>query len=134
VGPKNPSKTWGGHPPSTHGGHHEFGLDLKLEQSKFKKIQKNGKSAHGVMICDVVPRKNTKHGIPWFERKSLHKKWHQAGVNLAFYPSDHGLCKFYSKNSNIDLIFYKDVHLSKSYNFLNCGFLTCHKKMDFLFY
>jgi hypothetical protein len=57
VGPKNPSKTLGAHPPSTHGGHHEFDLDLKLEQSKFKKNQKNRKPAHGVMICDVVPKK-----------------------------------------------------------------------------
>jgi hypothetical protein len=29
-----------------------------------KKIQKNGNPARGVMICYVVPRKNTKHGIP----------------------------------------------------------------------
>jgi hypothetical protein len=30
---------------------------LKWEQRNSKKIQKNGKPAHGVMICDVVPRK-----------------------------------------------------------------------------
>jgi hypothetical protein len=51
---------------------------------ELKKI-KNSKPAHGVMICDVVPRKNTKHGIPRFHRKTLHKKCHQTGVHLAFY-------------------------------------------------
>jgi hypothetical protein len=51
---------------------------------EIKKNHKNGKLAHGVMICDVVPRKNNKLGIPRFERKTLHKKCHQAGVNLAF--------------------------------------------------
>jgi hypothetical protein len=35
---------------------------------------KNENPTHGVMICDVVPRKNTKHGIPKFHRKTLHKK------------------------------------------------------------
>jgi hypothetical protein len=39
-----------------------------------KEIQKNGKPAHGVMIYDVVPRKNTKPSIPRFQRKNLHKK------------------------------------------------------------
>jgi hypothetical protein len=57
---------------------------LKWEQRKFKINQKNGKPANGVMICDVVPRKNNKLGIPRFERKTLHKKWHQVGVILAF--------------------------------------------------
>jgi hypothetical protein len=33
---------------------------------EIKKNQKNGKPAHGVMMCDVVPRKNTKHAIPMF--------------------------------------------------------------------
>jgi hypothetical protein len=31
-----------------------------------KKIKKNGKPMHGVIICDVVPRKNTKHSMPMF--------------------------------------------------------------------
>jgi hypothetical protein len=84
-----------------------------------QKIQKNGNPAHGVMICYVVPRKNNKHGIPRFERKTLHKKWHQAGVNFAFYPSDHGLCKFHRKLSNLDPIFYGYVHLSMANNFCN---------------
>jgi hypothetical protein len=74
---------------------------------------------HGVIICDVVPRKNTKHSMLMFKRKILHKKWHQAGVHSAFYPSDHGLCKFHSKLSILDLIFGGDVHLSKCYNFYN---------------
>jgi hypothetical protein len=33
---------------------------------EIQKKQKNGKTVHGVMICDVIPRKNTKHGIPTF--------------------------------------------------------------------
>jgi hypothetical protein len=49
-----------------------------------QKNSKNGKPTHGVMICDVVPRKNTKHGMPMFQRKTLYKKCHQAGVHLAF--------------------------------------------------
>jgi hypothetical protein len=57
---------------------------------EFQKNQKNDKPVHGVMICDVVPRKNTKHGIPRFYRKTLHKKCHQVGVHLAFYPCDYG--------------------------------------------
>jgi hypothetical protein len=39
---------------------------------EFQKNQKNGKLVHGVMICDVVPRKNTNF-IPRFCRKALHK-------------------------------------------------------------
>jgi hypothetical protein len=70
----NLSQTWVPHPPITDGRHRKFDLDLKWEQRKFKKIKKNGKPAHGVMIYDVVPRKNTKPGIPRFQRKNLHKK------------------------------------------------------------
>jgi hypothetical protein len=51
---------------------------------EIQKNQKNGKLVHGVMICDLIPRKNTKHGIPRFHRKTLHKKCHQAGLHLVF--------------------------------------------------
>jgi hypothetical protein len=57
VVPWNPSQTWVPHPPRTHGGRREFDLDLKFFQRWFKEILKNGKPVHGVMICDVVPRK-----------------------------------------------------------------------------
>jgi hypothetical protein len=83
------------------------------------------------MICHVVPRKNINHGIPRFQRKTLHKKWHQAGLHLAFYPIDHGLCKFHRKLLNLDPIFGRDVYLSKANNFYNYGFLTCHIKDGF---
>jgi hypothetical protein len=34
--------------------------DIKIEKLK------NGKLAHGLMICDVITRKIIKHGIPIF--------------------------------------------------------------------
>jgi hypothetical protein len=88
-----------------------------MEANEIQKNQKNKKPAHGVMICDLVPRKNTKHVIPRFHRKTLHKKWHQAGLHLAFYPVDHGLCNFHCKLSNLDPIFGIDVHLPMANNF-----------------
>jgi hypothetical protein len=75
----------------------------------FPKKSNNGKPVHGFMICDIVPRKNTMHAITMFERKTLHKNCHQVGLHLAFYPSDHGLCKFHSKLLNLDPIFGRYV-------------------------
>jgi hypothetical protein len=90
VGPQNQSQTWVDHLPSKIGRRHEFDLDLKFSQRWFKKKSKKyRKHAHGVMLCDILPRKNTKHGIPRFHKKTVHKKCHQAGVQLAFYPFDH---------------------------------------------
>jgi hypothetical protein len=57
MGPQNQSQTWVPRQPSKNGGRHEFDLDLKFGQMWFKKIQKNGKLVHGVMICDMVRRK-----------------------------------------------------------------------------
>jgi hypothetical protein len=65
VEPQNPLQTWAPHPPRRDGRHYEFDLDLKWEQRYPTKIKK-GKPVHGVMICDVVPRKNTMHAIPIF--------------------------------------------------------------------
>jgi hypothetical protein len=45
-----------------------------MGQRKFKKSQKNENPTRGVMICDALPRKNTKHGIQKSRRKNLHKK------------------------------------------------------------
>jgi hypothetical protein len=90
-----------------------------MAAKEIQKNQKNGKPTHGVMICDVIPRKNTKHGISMFHRKTLHKKEHQGGLHLAFFPIELRLCKFYSKILNLDPIFGSDVHLSISYNFCN---------------
>jgi hypothetical protein len=83
------------------------------------------------MICDVIPRKNTKHCIPGFHRKTLHKKCHQGGLHLAFYPIELGLCKLYGKLLNLDPIFSSDVHLSIANNFRNYGFCSCHLKNGF---
>jgi hypothetical protein len=47
------------------------------------------------------------------------------------FPSDHGLCKFPRKLSNLVHIFGGNVHLFKSYNFRNYGFLTFHIKNGF---
>jgi hypothetical protein len=71
------------------------------------------------MICDVVARKNTKHAIPRFHRKTLHKKWNQGGLHLALYPIDLGLCNFHCKLLNLDPIFGIDVHLPMANNFCN---------------
>jgi hypothetical protein len=97
-----------------------------------QKILQNGKPVHVVMICDVLPRKNIKHVIPRFQKNSS-QKWHQAGVHLAFYPFDHGLCKSNSKLLNLDPIFGIDVHNSKVNIFCNYRFLTCHIKNGFFF-
>jgi hypothetical protein len=107
---------------------------LKWQQRKFKKKQKNGKPMHGVMICDVIPSKNTKHGRSMFHIKTLHKKWHQGGLHLAFFPIELGLCKFYCKILNLDPIFGSDVHISIDYNFITRVFLVATKKIDFPFY
>ena len=50
-------------PPSKHGGRHE--LDLNLESSRIwvKKIKNKARQKHVVSIRDVLPTKNTKHGI-----------------------------------------------------------------------
>jgi hypothetical protein len=86
---------------------------------EIQKKSKNGKPVHEVMICEVVPRKNTKHCIPIFHRKNLQKKCHQGRLHLAFYPIELGLCKFYSKLLNLDPIFGSDVNLSIANNFCN---------------
>jgi hypothetical protein len=83
------------------------------------------------MICDVVPIKNNKHGIPRFHRKNLHNKCHQAGVHSAFYPIELGLCKLYRKLLNLDPIFGSDMHLSIANNFHNSGFFSCYTKNGF---
>jgi hypothetical protein len=90
-----------------------------MRAKEIQKNQKNGKPEHGVMICDVVSRKNTKPGIPRFQRKTLHKKWHQAGLHLAFYLIGHGLLKFHSKLLNLDPIFGSVVYISNTNNFGN---------------
>jgi hypothetical protein len=56
---------------------------LKWEQRKLKN-QKNGKPVHGVMICDVLPMKNTKHGIPILKKKNSSRKMAPGRTSLGF--------------------------------------------------
>ena len=92
----------------------------------FKKNQKNGKPAHGGMVCDALSRKNTKHGVSMFCWGILHKFCHQAGDHLSFYPRELGKCKIHSKLSNLELIFCRVLHIWITNNFLNNSFLACH--------
>jgi hypothetical protein len=54
---------------------------------EIQKKSKNGKPVHGVMICEVIPRKNMKDGIPIFHGKTLHNKMPPRRTSLGFLPN-----------------------------------------------
>jgi hypothetical protein len=103
VGPQNQSQTWVHHPLSKNCRCREFDLDLKIQPKAVQKNSKNGKPMHGVMIYDMVPRKNTKHDMPRFHRKTLHKNgtkqdftWISTRVTVVFEIS---IANFYILDS-----------------------------------
>jgi hypothetical protein len=56
---------------------------LKWGLRELKKLKK-GKTEHGFMVCDVVPRKIPNMACQGFIRKLFTKCCYQAGVLLAF--------------------------------------------------
>jgi hypothetical protein len=64
VAPYNQRQTWVPSPPGRHQRQCEFDLDLEGGPGNLEKFKQNGKTLHGVMVCDVPPAKNTKHVMP----------------------------------------------------------------------
>src|SRR4051812_26737512 len=55
---------------------------------KFKKGPNNVNPSCGVILCDIVARKNTRLGILIMSRKNLHKMTYHVRGFMAFGPND----------------------------------------------
>src|SRR3954466_10311253 len=55
---------------------------------KFKKNPNNESPSRGVILCDIVERKNTRLGILIMSRKNLHNMTYHVRGFMAFGPND----------------------------------------------
>src|SRR3954469_9405085 len=56
--------------------------------NKFKKNPNNVNASRGVILCDIIERKNTRLGILIMSRKNLHKMTCHVRGFMAFCPND----------------------------------------------
>jgi hypothetical protein len=97
---------------------------------EIQKKSKKGKPGHGVMICDLVPRKIPNMSYQHFKEKLFTKNGTKEDFTW-LYPIEPGFCKLHSKLLNIDPIFGRDVNISNAYKFCNQRFFELPHKNGF---
>jgi hypothetical protein len=90
---------------------------LKLNQIKSKQNKKNEKLVHGVILCDIVARRNNKLAI-WHFGNNLFTK-NAIEVCSPFYPNGHIDCKMHYKLSYNHPNLNIDMHLVTANNVAN---------------